>query len=95
MEVIFAFPNRQNERDFFIETRQNHLRQLLKQISKNITNCSIFPKEISRRAAYLSDYEEVEKEPNGILEKYGLSLPYSPQSKEILKDTVHFVFHDL
>jgi len=29
----------------------------------------------------LSDYEEIEKELNGILEKYGLSLPYSPQSK--------------
>jgi len=37
---------------------------------------------MSRRAAYLSDYEEVEKELNGIQEKYGLSLPYSPQSKE-------------
>jgi len=37
---------------------------------------------MSRRAAYLSDYEEVEKELNGILEKYGLSLPYCPQSKE-------------
>jgi len=30
----------------------------------------------------LSDYKEVEKELNGILEKYGLTLPYSPQSKE-------------
>jgi len=30
----------------------------------------------------LSDYEEVEKELNGIKEKYDLSLPYSPQSKE-------------
>jgi len=30
----------------------------------------------------LREYDDVEKDLNGILEKYGLSLPYSPQSKE-------------
>jgi len=76
-----AFPNRQNERDPYRDSLKP-FKPIVKTNIEKYNKLLYIGKEIARRAANSSDYEDVEKELNGIPEKYGLSLPYSPQSKE-------------
>ena len=74
-------PNRQNERDPYRDSPKQ-FKPIVKTNIEKYNKLLYIGKEIARRAANSSDYEDVEKDLKGILEKYGPSLPYSPQSKE-------------